>query len=689
LTKSSGGLKDNIMNRHSDLAARADRIRFWLVLMFVSAVLWIAFAKLVVPAIIESAYRGESLPLLNDMIEGRHVNPISYYLQKWDRLAMDYLLSGLEMWLLILVISSPPFLRVFRTFLGEATPVLPGKGLPNGEIVRHIPELPFPQGRYAFNFFSMLALVLICVPLTIGAIWAFPLWDDAWVWLILNENSTGILGTAWGDRPAVATLWSLLATSEHGFWHASFVAQALTWPLLGMISALLWIRLFPALRRYAMVVACVAVAPIICKLQMITANIALAHLLSVVLSYGAFLLLLRFVTTDDRFGRAALALSVPMLAFAILLTEYALPVVIVMFILFWSCARRAADPQTKLRAWRAIVFSTLIGGTAYGIFFITANYDARPGGWEVSPFYVLTLGGADRTAFTFRVVEGIWWSIVGSLVMSMGKITLTSSSGILAAAYGAIIAGLLFYGSRNPHHNAKSRSTNAISARDVLPAAMALVAGLVPFVLMHRIPWHTGDAIQSRFELPLLPITASLIVFISLSLARQRFWAVPVLLLGFVAGNATFTEVWSAIRERQQMPALGVALQPHVSSKDGITVAAVALPERSLGPRRPYELTVRLASTWPAELRRKFWAFRFGGGPPNYAVFNEAESIFGSRGDCKLPQRFKWSLRYVTREGPLDQLIWVKPQADGSITVEPYCVKGQNGQPVLSQHDSD
>ena len=33
---------------------------------------------------------------------------------------------------------------------------------------------------------SVLALVLICVPLTIGAIWAFPIWDDAWLWLLLR-----------------------------------------------------------------------------------------------------------------------------------------------------------------------------------------------------------------------------------------------------------------------------------------------------------------------------------------------------------------------------------------------------------------------------------------------------------------------------------------------------------------------
>ena len=169
----------------------------------------------------------------------------------------------------------------------------------------------------------------------------------------------------------------------------------------------------------------------------------------------------------------------------------------------------------------------------------------------------------------------------------MGEVTLTSMLGMMAAAYGALVAGLLFYGSRNPQHNATSPSRNTISVRDVLPPAVAFVAGLLPTVAMARIPWNPGDAMQSRFELPLLPITAALIVLISLSLVRRRFWAVPILLLGFVAGNATFTEVWSAIRERQQMSALGVALQAHVASKDGYYRGRSCITGAQLGSATP------------------------------------------------------------------------------------------------------
>jgi hypothetical protein len=637
------------------------RFRLLLFLMVISLVMWIAFAKLAVPPIIEGAYRGESLSFLNSMIQGQHIHSVDYYPRIWDGIATDILVSLLGFWLLALIAAR-------ASLLSRQT------RLTCLMIASWVSRLPHSRTSA-----SILALVLICAPLTIGAIWSFPIWDDAWFWLLLNENGTGIIAATWIDRPVMGTLWSLLATSEHAFWRASFVAQALLWPTLALTSALLWTYLFPHLRRYAMVVGCVTIAPILCKVQMVTANIALAHLLSVVFSYGAFLLLLRFVRTDDRFERAALGLSLPILGLGILVTEYAIPVVIVMVVFFWWYARRAPDPETRARAWRAIFFSTLTAGAAYAWFFIIADFTPRGG--EVSPFYIFTLGKAHFAHFPVNLVEGIWRNVAGGFVDSIGEVTLTSKLGMMAAAYGALVAGLLFYGSRIPEQNTKSQSRNTITKRDVLQPAVALVAGLLPTVAMGRIPWNPGDGMSSRFELPLLPITASLIVLVSLSLVRQRFWTVPILLLGFVAGNTTLTEVWSAIRERQEMSALGAALQAHISPNGGYTVAAVVLPERSLGPRRPYELTVRIAATWPRELRRKFWAVRFGGVPLisssiyRYRADLEAEAIFGPRGDCKPPREFKWRVRLVGPDGPLDQLIWVKAQTDGSISVEPYCIK--------------
>src|SRR5918998_1670480 len=105
---------------------------------------------------------------------------------------------------------------------------------------------------------AALALLSICVPLTTGAIRAFPIWDDAFVWLLIKEHGVGALMPAHIDRPVMARMWWLLATSEEALWCAALVAQALLWPALGILSALLWNHLFPHLRHYAFVVACVA-----------------------------------------------------------------------------------------------------------------------------------------------------------------------------------------------------------------------------------------------------------------------------------------------------------------------------------------------------------------------------------------------------------------------------------------------
>ena len=106
------------MNRNNNRFITAAHIRLLVVLMGLSLV-WIVFAKLIVPPVIESAYRGESWPFLNRMILGQAEFPVSHYLQKWDKVTIPGLVVGLGFSLIVLLISSPAF---FRRFVGEATP---------------------------------------------------------------------------------------------------------------------------------------------------------------------------------------------------------------------------------------------------------------------------------------------------------------------------------------------------------------------------------------------------------------------------------------------------------------------------------------------------------------------------------------------------------------------------------------
>jgi predicted DCC family thiol-disulfide oxidoreductase YuxK len=106
-----------LMDRANNRFITTSHIRLLLVLIGFSLV-WVFFAKLIAPPIIESAYRGESWSLFNRMIAGQAQYSASHYLQKWDKVSITGLVGGLGFYLVALVISSPAF---FRRFVGEAT----------------------------------------------------------------------------------------------------------------------------------------------------------------------------------------------------------------------------------------------------------------------------------------------------------------------------------------------------------------------------------------------------------------------------------------------------------------------------------------------------------------------------------------------------------------------------------------
>ncbi len=86
---------------------RENRIPLVLTLMVVSLGLWIVCAKLIVPPVIENAYRGESWSFLNREIQGQATHPVSEYLQNWDVITAEVFVAGVGFWLVVLVISSP------------------------------------------------------------------------------------------------------------------------------------------------------------------------------------------------------------------------------------------------------------------------------------------------------------------------------------------------------------------------------------------------------------------------------------------------------------------------------------------------------------------------------------------------------------------------------------------------------
>lgn len=64
----------------------------WLLIVLCGIVLGAGFAWLIVPRVIDSAYRGESFGFINNILEHRDQHPVEFYQAKWSRLAAGALL---------------------------------------------------------------------------------------------------------------------------------------------------------------------------------------------------------------------------------------------------------------------------------------------------------------------------------------------------------------------------------------------------------------------------------------------------------------------------------------------------------------------------------------------------------------------------------------------------------------------
>lgn len=518
-----------------------------------------------------------------------------------------------------------------------------------------------------WNIVSIFALLMVLAPLTIGAIGSLPMWDDSWNWLYFREKGTDFL-TGLPDRPVMGYVWTVLSLSEQAFWRFNFVAHAVLWGGFATVAALLWKHLLPHLAHYGWVVACFTIAPFGFHVQTMLVSIVLGCLLSIVLAYVAFLLVLRFVKARDAVGVGALVLSQFLLGSAILFMEYAVSVVAVMMVLLLLPAVISPDADERSRTYRAVLLSMVVAAMAYGVYYILAEWRSNTGVMYTHPPIAKELG----IMFVVKMAQAIWQGIVGNLALSLGEIRLTAKSGLLAAVYGVVVGGLLVVGSR-AHRDRKINHGPMLGP--ILLLGIALFAGLLPVIYSGRLPWNPDDGTTSRFGMPVLPIIAMLLVLILLSLVRQRFRAIPVLLCGFAAGDTAFIEGWHFIQERQEMALMGEAVRPHLSDQGGMTVAVIATPPRKFGPPRQWELTARLSADWPPAQREKFWAFRYGGNPPLTFYTEEASLLFGTRAECKIPKEANFGTRLIERKGPLDRFLWVERRTNGAIEVEPFCLK--------------
>jgi len=83
------------------------RRRRWLAASFLGLGLAVALAELVVPLVIRSAYRGDSVPAINRIISGRDRHSADYYVAAWRRIERPTFACLAALWMLAAIVSHP------------------------------------------------------------------------------------------------------------------------------------------------------------------------------------------------------------------------------------------------------------------------------------------------------------------------------------------------------------------------------------------------------------------------------------------------------------------------------------------------------------------------------------------------------------------------------------------------------
>ena len=119
--------------------------------------------------------------------------------------------------------------------------------------------------------FEAAALLLICAALTVGgAFLTFPLYDDGWLALVLRESGRHSLAQNMGDRPVFGFLLEWTASFGAANKYVFVILNAVLWLGFAIESGMLFRKLFPEFKNYAIVAACLTLAPIVLlRLQLV------------------------------------------------------------------------------------------------------------------------------------------------------------------------------------------------------------------------------------------------------------------------------------------------------------------------------------------------------------------------------------------------------------------------------------
>ncbi len=525
---------------------------------------------------------------------------------------------------------------------------------------------------------SLVILAGLAAGGTLFATRAFPIWDDAWLeLLVLDEGASGVSESVL-DRPLAGRIWEWLVVERDSFYLKAAAAHWLV--SFGMAWFTLYIagQLFPNRPALALSTACLAATTFLCRAQIVLAIQPIAPGLSAVTAFLAIFLIAGTIPARlPAWNTAARWLAgSAVLAIGGLISEYFVASALagIAWILFLGLG---AEQRARTRSYRAGLVLFLLTLAIYFVYHQMSSAEARQ---VVRPESFLLEGLSWRAKVTLPVwVSTIYVGCMGAMLDRIGSLRMLNYTDVASVAAGimlAIVTWLPFI-----RRGAEPEQTNAgfLEPRLLAGSIMAVAFGVLPLVVMGRRP--DLATFTSRFWTPVVPFALCASVGLLASLLRQnRLWILPPL-CALLAGWALVSDGIPAANELQRVSAWGPTLRQHLGD-EGISVAIFENGwEPAKRPPADYELTARLARDWSADERRRFWAF-----PNLSAAIDEDTSVgiglhtktSGIDIDRKLHSpTINRSARGLDRNGPIRRLLWVYVTPSNELQIRAVDVAGK------------
>lgn len=490
-----------------------------------------------------------------------------------------------------------------------------------------------------------MPLALIALPMAAamaaGAIWGFPVFDDAYYLMSLREQAADGLAAQHRDRPVYGALLQAAALT-FGRAEAPCVALAVGfWALLAWQTHRLWKRLFPEQADLSALAAALVFASPLIEIQFTTVTTVFPVILPVTLCLAAVLFLLRKGQNDMRDWAIAAALT----ALAALVSEYAI-----------VTAAAGSALLLGLRRVRSAIAVAVGAGLGYLAFRLLADISERP---KVDS--VARLGEALGRLWTTLTqwVSALAYTLAGAYGRAVSEFRLEwSSRGTLVAALAGAVAAA---GAAAWLRPAPGLAPSRERSRHHVALLLAVAAGLCVVVLSGSNPL-SADPYRSRYRLPVVPFAVAATLAAVDRIVRPKYRAAVFASLAFLASWRIADGAFRVRREQQLMEDVGRRLLPLVQGSTGLVIGVV--PDlQMLGSS---DITPKVTKLWTDQDAGRVLVFPRG----------EAEEVIGVRLACVSPDTIDVRVKrdVGVRYGSLDVLVWVPIGKRGASEPEPYCL---------------